>query len=137
MKLTIILLLITSSLFGQIPKGATTISIVGDSTTEEKIAEALITNGFNIQTINKYTIKTETKKIKTWNFDVIVSMVGNKYTFKIYWASNISVYVGGGVSTGPQRGECSYKGFNSSAYKVGFNELDYIVNSLGYPVTYN
>tara|TARA_B110000238_G_scaffold13643_1_gene13345 strand:- start:130 stop:378 length:249 start_codon:yes stop_codon:yes gene_type:complete len=38
-----------------------------------------------------------------------------------FWSSSLSVYIGSGVSTGPQSGQCLNKGTNGGAHKIGFN----------------
>tara|TARA_Y100000385_G_C12492626_1_gene383773 strand:- start:34 stop:471 length:438 start_codon:yes stop_codon:yes gene_type:complete len=120
-----------------IPKGAESISIIGDSSTNDKIIETLVVNGFSPSSVTDYVIKTEQNRIKTWNFDINVTNIKNKFTFKIYWSSSTSVYVGAGVTSGPTRGICSYKGMTSSARKVGFNKLLEMVEGLGYEYTFN
>lgn len=122
--------------FCQITSKSQSIQIIGDSTTKDKIVSAFVQNDYSINNVSDYVIKTEFKKIKSWDFDIIVSIVGDKYVFKIYWNSSISVNYGYGISSGPQRNKCVYKGTNGGANKIGFMELDNIVNSLGYPVTY-
>jgi hypothetical protein len=129
--LTLALFLIVGITFGQIPKHSSSITIIGDSTTKEKIIELLVTNGFGIKNVNNYAIQTEVKQISydnllnTWEFDINVSFVNNKYTFSIFW--NVKGY----------RGQCSYKGLKSGADKVGFNELNDILNNFGFGMTYN
>lgn len=129
--LTLILLFVTALTYGQIPKHTSSISITGDSSTKDKIIELLVSNGYSIKNVSDYSIQTEFKRISydgflnTWDFDINVSYVKNKYTFTIYWnASNL-------------RGKCSNKGLKSGAYKVGLNELNDIVLKLGYEMTYN
>jgi hypothetical protein len=129
--LTLALFFVVGITFGQIPKQSSSITIMGDSTTKEKIIELLVTNGFGIKNANNYAIQTEEKQISydnflnTWKFDINVSFVNNKFTFSIFW--NAQGY----------RDKCSYKGFKSGADKVGFNELNNILNTLGYELTYN
>ena len=126
-----ILLITTGLSFGQIPKHSSSITISGDSTTKEKIIELLVTNGFGIKNVNNYSIQTEAKQISydnflnTWNFDINVSFVNNKFTFSIFW--NAKGY----------RDQCSYKSMRSGADKVGFNKLNDMIVSLGYELTYN
>ena len=120
-----------------IPKGAESISIIGDSSTNDKIIETLVVNGFSPSSVTDYVIKTEKNRIKTWNFDINVIKIKNKFTFKIYWSSSSSLYVGGGVTVGPSRDICSYKGMTSSARKVGFNKLLEMVKGLGYEYSFN
>lgn len=120
-----------------IPKGAEFISIIGDSSTNDKIIETLVVKGFSPSSVNDYVIKTEQNRIKTWNFDINVTNIKNKFTYKIYWSSSTSLYVGGSVTAGPTRGICSYKEMTSSARKVGFNKLLEMVEGLGYEYTFN
>jgi len=122
--------------FCQITPKSQSIQITGDSTTKEKVIQALVSSGYLIKNVNEYSIQTDFKRMKSWGFDINVSTINNTYTFNIFWNSSISMYWGSGVSTGPQRGKCSYKGMKSSAFKVGFNDLNDLVKSLGYPVTY-
>ena len=119
-----------------IPKGAESISIIGDSSTNDKIIETLVVNGFSPSSVTDYVIKTEKKNIKYWYYDINVSKIKNNYTFRIYWSSEVE-FVISNISSGPSRDVCSFKGANSSARKVGFNKLLEIVNGLGYEFTFN
>ncbi len=121
--------------FAQIPSNTKSIKLVGDSTTTDKIIASLVSNGYNIKDINKYSITTDVKRLKSWSYDINVSSINNSYTFSIYWNSSISLNIGY-ASTGPSREICSFKGMNSNANKVGFNDLNALVRSLGYPITY-
>ena len=121
--------------FAQIPSNTKSIKLVGDSTTTDKIIASLVSNGYNIKDINKYSITTDFKRLKSWSYDINVSRINNIYTFSIYWNTSVSLNIGY-ASTGPTREMCSFKGMKSSAYKVGFNELNALVLSLGYPITY-
>jgi len=121
--------------FAQIPSNTKSIKLVGDSTTTDKIIASLVSNGYNIKDINKYSITTDFKRLKSWSYDINVSRINNIYTFSIYWNTSVSLNIGY-ASTGPTREMCSFKGMNSSAYKVGFNDLNALVQSLGYPITY-
>ena len=121
--------------FAQIPCNTKSIKLVGDSTTTDKIIASLVSNGYNIKDINKYSITTDFKRLKSWSYDINVSRINNIYTFSIYWNTSVSLNIGY-ASTGPTREMCSFKGMNSSAYKVGFNDLNALVQSLGYPITY-
>jgi hypothetical protein len=121
--------------FAQIPSNTKSIKLVGDSTTTDKIIASLVSNGYNIKDINKYSITTDVKRLKSWSYDINVSSINNIYTFSIYWNSSISLNIGP-ANTGPSRETCSFKGMNSNANKVGFNDLNALVQSLGYPITY-
>tara|TARA_B110000259_G_C13841479_1_gene332878 strand:- start:130 stop:546 length:417 start_codon:yes stop_codon:yes gene_type:complete len=121
MKLTILFLLASVSVFGQAPKKAKSIIIVSDELAEETIASTLIAEGWEIASVNKYTIKTEPKKIKSWTFNITVSKVKDGYRISTFWSSSLSVYIGSGISTGPQSGQCLNKGINGGAHKIGFN----------------
>ena len=72
--------------------------------------------------------------INQHHFDNL-QLINNIYTFSIYWNTSVSLNIGY-ASTGPTREICSFKGMNSNANKVGFNELNALVLSLGYPITY-
>ena len=121
--------------FAQIPSNTKSIKLVGDSTTTDKIIASLVSNGYNIKDINKYSITTDFKRLKSWSYDINVSRINNIYTFSIYWNTSVSLNIGY-ASTGPTREMCSFKGMNSNANKVGFNELNALVRSLGYPINY-
>jgi len=136
LSLFILALALSINSFCQITPKSQSIQITGDSTTKVKVIQALVSSGYLIKNVNEYSIQTDFKKMKSWNFDINVSTINDTYTFNIFWNSNISVSYGSGISSGPQRGKCSYKGMESSAFKVGFNDLNTLVRSLGYPVTY-
>ena len=126
---------LTAISFAQIPDKCKSIKIEGDSSTTEKIIASFVSNGYNIKNVSKYSISTEGKKIKSWSYDINVSSINNIYTFSIYWNTSVSLNIGY-ASTGPTREICSFKGMNSNANKVGFNELNALVRSLGYPINY-
>ena len=132
--LLITLLFISGTLQAQIPPKAETIVINGDSLTKGKIVASLVSNGFNINSVSDYVIKSEKKRIKSMDFDISVSIVENTYYFSINWTSVIPLIMNG--ASIPYMGKCAYKGREKGTYKVGFNQLINVVENLGYPFTY-
>ncbi|PCJ66090.1 MAG: hypothetical protein COA58_08430 [Bacteroidetes bacterium] len=134
---SIALILAALSSYGQeIPKNSESVILVSDSLTESIIAEKLIDNGFEIASVNAYSLKTEKKKIKSWLYDIVVTKIKGGYKMSIYLNSNISLNYGYGVSSGPERMKAKYKGMKSSGFKVGWRELIFIADSFEVPLKY-
>lgn len=133
MKKVLILLLFSVQAFcyAQAPKGAKTIVVLTDSLSEDAIAMALIEQGYEIASTNKYSIKSEPKNIKSWGFQVVVSKVSDGYRVATYASSSISVYVGSGVSTGPSTVQCKNRGTKNSAWMIGWKQAESVANALG------
>ena len=100
------------------------------------MAKILIENGYDLATINDYTIKTEPRKLKSWDFEITASKYKEGYKMSIYLISNVSLYVGGGVSTGPSRTKMKNKGMEINGNKVAFNHLHNIAEQFGCELLY-
>lgn len=120
--LSSIFIIMTSVVFGQIPKGAESIKIKGDSSTKEEVIHKLIKSGFNIKEDGKYGIKTEEKKIKWWFYEIRVSIIKDEYIF--------SIYLNDKLFNPPTSIKCKYKGSESNGNKVGFTALNDLVSEL-------
>lgn len=110
----------TSVAFGQIPAGAESIKIKGDSFTKDEIVHKLIKNGFNIKEDGKYGLKTEEKKIKSWFYEIRVAQINYDFIFTIYLNDK--------VFTPPTQIKCRFKGLSINGHKVGFTALNDIVS---------
>lgn len=131
MKTTFLLILLSFSVYGQAPKKAKAVIVLSEFISEERLAETLIQKGWEIASVNKYTIKTEQKKIKSWMFNIVITKVKNGYKVTSNWYSSISINVGYGVSTGPSSGQCTNRGTNGGANKIGWMEVEKVANRLG------
>lgn len=131
-----ILIAISTVSYGQAPKKAKAIILVSDSLTEDDIANALIQNGYSIESVNKYSIKTGEKKIKSWNYDIEATKVNQGYRLSIFLSSNVSVNIGYGVTSGPSRTVCLNRGMENSGFKLGWRDLEKVANSVNADLDY-
>ena len=106
--------------------------IKSDGTIKNKILESLVNYGFSILEVDENIIRTEVKGIKSWGYDINVSIIDSNYYFRIYYRTFASLSLGGALTT-PVRDKCTYRSFKSGAFKIGINTLYEIVTSLDTP----
>ena len=121
----------TLGVYGQAPKKAKAIMVVSDSISKDMVAEALIENGWDIASTNEYTIRSNKRKFRSWDFDISISKVKDGYRLTCYWYSKVSVNVGYGVNYGGDSGQVMNKGTKGGANMVGWIQLEKVADSLG------